>query len=247
MDLASEAAPAGRADPRALMTAIRPRPSASSSPRATSETYGLLVILPIYDDALPQDTTEQRRCGAGRVLIAVFGSPTVASWQRGAAAADLGLRITDTTDRLKAMLLIGAAQSAGAMAATVPLRLAGRRWTLALVPGPRYQLAHRSWQAWSILAAALLFTSFLGAVLLVTSGRTSRLAELEQRTRYLAASDRALASEIARRQEGEEALKISQRKLEELSATAKQGARRMEELMSDLAAYKHGQHAAELR
>jgi two-component sensor histidine kinase len=65
------------------------------------------------------------------------------------------------------------------------IEFGGRDWELAIAPTPVARAAVRSWQAWTVLAAGLLFVGLLGVVLLVTTGRAYQLhegnAELERR------------------------------------------------------------------
>jgi PAS domain S-box-containing protein len=55
------------------------------------------------------------------------------------------------------------------------VELGGRRWRLEVAPTSAYVSAQRSWQAWLVLAAGMFFVGLLGVVLLMTTGRTSRL------------------------------------------------------------------------
>jgi two-component sensor histidine kinase/CHASE1-domain containing sensor protein len=67
--------------------------------------------------------------------------------------------------------------------------LGGRRWELRFAPSPAFASTHRSWQAWTVFALGLLFTSLLGAFLLVVTGRAASVDQLvEQQTRQLTQS-----------------------------------------------------------
>ena len=75
------------------------------------------------------------------------------------------------------------------------VRVADREWIIRLTPSPVFLADARSWQAWTVLTAGLLFTGLLGAFLLVVSGRTTRIQLLvAERTRDLAASNAVLAA-----------------------------------------------------
>jgi two-component sensor histidine kinase/integral membrane sensor domain MASE1 len=79
-----------------------------------------------------------------------------------------------------------------------PLMVAGRRWVLRLVPTTAYPRQHRTWAAWTVLASGLIFTGVLGALLLVITGRTSRIESLvADRTRELAERAAVLAEREA--------------------------------------------------
>jgi diguanylate cyclase (GGDEF)-like protein/PAS domain S-box-containing protein len=65
-----------------------------------------------------------------------------------------------------------------------------RHYRLETAPTPAYLLQHRGWQSWSVLAAGVLGTSLLGAMLLLGTGYTARIErEVEDRTRRLNESE----------------------------------------------------------
>ncbi len=69
----------------------------------------------------------------------------------------------------------------------------GRTWTLTMSPTPAYLAAQRSWQAWAVLAAGLLFIALLEVVLLVVTGRGARIEALvADRTADLKRAEEAL-------------------------------------------------------
>jgi PAS domain S-box-containing protein len=67
------------------------------------------------------------------------------------------------------------------------------------------------WGAWSVLVAGLLFTSILGAFLLLISGRAARIERLvDERTADLASANQQLRSEVTARELTETALQKSE-------------------------------------
>jgi len=69
--------------------------------------------------------------------------------------------------------------------------VAGREWAIVLRLLPEYLAVHRPWQAWSVLAAGLLFGGLLGAFQLVVTGRTIEVEQLvHKRTSELEAEAR---------------------------------------------------------
>jgi len=65
-----------------------------------------------------------------------------------------------------------------------------RHYRLETAPTPAYVRQHRGWQSWSLLAAGILGTGLLGALLLLSTGYTARIeAQVEDRTRKLKASE----------------------------------------------------------
>jgi PAS domain S-box-containing protein len=61
----------------------------------------------------------------------------------------------------------------------------GRIWKLEVAASAAYLTAHRSWQAWMVLVAGLLFVGMLGIVMLITTGRASTLRQSAERFRAL--------------------------------------------------------------
>jgi PAS domain S-box-containing protein len=95
------------------------------------------------------------------------------------------------------------------------LELAGRRWRLQFTPTLTYLGRHQTWQLWTILTGGFLFTSLLGAFLLVVTGRTAHIEQLvAERTSDLAHTNAALGREIAERQQTQELLAMRLRQLE---------------------------------
>jgi len=85
--------------------------------------------------------------------------------------------------------------AAVAFSHTAAIDIAERRWALTLeLPGD-YLVAHRSWQAWGLLAVGLLITGLLGTLILVLIGRQAKVEEL---VRSQTAGLSAVARELER-------------------------------------------------
>lgn len=68
-----------------------------------------------------------------------------------------------------------------------------RHFRLETAPTPAYFLSHRSWQSWSVLAAGMLGTGLLCALLLLGTGYTARIeAQVAERTAELTESKKRL-------------------------------------------------------
>ncbi len=90
----------------------------------------------------------------------------------------------------------------------------GRRWTLSFSPTPEYLPAQRSWQAWAVLAAGLLFISLIETFLLVITGRGAKVEVMvAERTAELNRLNAVLREEIAVRERTEVALRESEQRL----------------------------------
>ena len=87
-----------------------------------------------------------------------------------------------------------------------------RHYVVETEPTPVYLAQKRGWQSWVLLAAGVLGTGLLGALLLLGTGYAHRIEALvEERTRDLATANRQLRVEIEERQNAETALRQVQR------------------------------------
>ncbi|MBM3834834.1 MAG: PAS domain S-box protein [Verrucomicrobia bacterium] len=134
--------------------------------------------------------------------------------------SNLRFRIYDRTTSDTGWLLydnqpasIGAAARKGyeVLHQVIPLQVGSRQWEVRCSPAPENLAAHRSWQAWGVLAGGLLFTGLLGAFLLVTSGRTMAVQNLvSERTAELQAGNLELERQLVERERAEQSLRESQ-------------------------------------
>jgi two-component sensor histidine kinase/integral membrane sensor domain MASE1 len=193
----------GRAcDTGAPMTSGRITPVQAGGNRS-----GIVIYLPIYRSGSPPDTLAERRRDLQGYAAGVFqiGDLIEAALQ-GLERAGIEIRLYDDAAVAEERLLyvygakernvspaVNAAQgeaSAGqALQSSSSLDVAGRRWTFTFAPTHEYLASHPPWQAWTVLASGLLFTSLLGAFLLVVTGRSSLIEQLVvQRTAELSAA-----------------------------------------------------------
>ncbi|MBI2382886.1 MAG: CHASE domain-containing protein [Gammaproteobacteria bacterium] len=186
---------------------------------------GFLVVLPVFRPApaLAAAGGGGRAAGLRGYVVAAFRMDEVV--QRALSKVDgsaqgIGLRVVDATERPDRTLygpLEPAADAPGALSKSIALPTLGRLWRLELSVAPDYLVAHRSWQAWWLLAAGMLFTGLFGMFLLVLIGRTSVVQrQVTERTAELQKTNDLLLAEMRRSQEFEmEALA----RAHELSAT----------------------------
>jgi signal transduction histidine kinase len=155
-----------------------------------SET-GALVLAPVR---------RPDRTLAGLVAAAFDVSELIPLVRGQGGSAALELTVEDVTGGPSLLLYrsAGALLPAG-LSESREIDVGGRRWRLSFSLPEQYLVAHRSWEAWTLLAAGMLFTGLLGMFLLVIVGRDARVARLvEQRTAQLQEANRGLAREAAR-------------------------------------------------
>ena len=170
--------------------------------QSPTDEPGVLFFVPVYRNGLPHETATERALNLAGYAVA--GMHTAAFMQQALeevrAGAVLEVTLLDVT--AGADLLYSNArqpQQAGGLARSIELPVADRRWQLQIALPAQYLVAHRSWQAWILLAAGMSFTGLLGMFLLVVIGRGSRVAHLvEERTAQLQDANSRLAREAAR-------------------------------------------------
>jgi PAS domain S-box-containing protein len=179
--------------------------------------FGLLVFLPIYSHGPPPATVEERRLRLLGYATGVFwiGDMIEAALQ-GRERKDIVLRIEDETAPAGQRPLYDSQWETGPalddarrehptwMHWATTVGLAGRRWVLQFAPTLAYLAAHQSIQPWTVLVGGLLFSSLLGAFLLIVTGRTVLIEHVvAERTAELFQTNAALAREIAERHQAE--------------------------------------------
>jgi len=189
----------------------------------TGQQFGWLTFLPLYGHGLPHATVEERRQYLRGYISGVFRlGDMIEAALRGLNREGLVLRIEDETVPASQRLLYtsqgntleGTASGLTAVSGDhsigmhwdTTVELAGRRWALHFVPTLTYLAARQSLQPWTVLVGGLLFTSLLGAFLLILTGHASIIEQVVvERTAELSQTNAALAREIAERQRAEEA------------------------------------------
>lgn len=171
----------------------------------------VLVYLPVYRPGSAADTVEQRRASLLGYVTGVFRLPDlVGSSVRKVSQAGLRVLLQDASAPAERRLLYANRGPAhedardrwraarAAIAQDIEMEFAGRQWVLNVSPTAEYLRKHRGWQAWTVLAAGLLFSGFIGAFLLVVTGRAGRFRRLAGRLQF-EAKERSRAEEKVRR------------------------------------------------
>lgn len=101
----------------------------------------------------------------------------------GSALADVpreGVRfeLYDATDAQRMLLYADPARGAAAIEWAKRMEVGGRRWELRFSTPKEYLVTHPAWEAWTVLAGGMLFTSIFGAFLLVVTGRAIAVEQL---------------------------------------------------------------------
>jgi PAS domain S-box-containing protein len=139
---------------------------------------GVLLVAPLFHHAAPQEVFGYA-VGAFRLQDLVETALTTADHD-GMAVALLDAGGGDAV-LYRTALAAGPAELRDRQI----IDFGDRRWRLEIAPTAAQLASQRSWQAWTVLAAGLLFVGLLGIVLLIITGRTFRLYEGAERFRAL--------------------------------------------------------------
>lgn len=186
--------------------------------------WGLLIFLPLYRYGLPHSTIEERSQNLQGYVTEVFRIHDVIETSLGKVDRE-GIRIGlyDESAPEEGRLLYEnhppiERPKGNRLRRTVSFEMAGRHWSLQFSLTPEYEIAHRSLQAWSVLAGGLLFAGLLQALLLFVTGRTAKIEELvTKRTAELEHANEDLHHQITERERIESELKGKMRELEQLN------------------------------
>jgi signal transduction histidine kinase/integral membrane sensor domain MASE1 len=188
-----------------------------------AQQAGFLMALPVYRLGANAETATARRRNLRGYVIAVYRvDDLVDAALRNLDRGDVMLRIADGERILYDSVVTTEKTSAARVTIQrrTTLMIAGREWVLTFFATPEYLAAQRSWAAWTVLAAGLLFTSLLGVFLLILTGRTSRIEQrVAERTGELSTANRQLREQIAERKQAQELL---DRKTRELTRSNKE-------------------------
>ena len=120
--------------------------------------------------------------GPGIVLV-VLRMGTFASALAGPLQSILNLRFVDSA--AGPVFFDDMSQSAAASYET-SFDFGGRRYAVTTTPTSGYLARHRGWESWAVLAAGVLGTGLLGALLMLGTGHTYRIERLAVESQQLA-------------------------------------------------------------
>ncbi|BDU72835.1 PAS domain S-box protein [Mesoterricola silvestris] len=140
----------------------------------TDVQTGTVLYAPVYDRRLPRETLAQRRAAFRGWTSIPFRMGDLA---RAALARDLALgdfSLTDAGAGGPGQLLYESRPGAGGMGLGGRVRVGDREWTLRVRSGPAFFAATGHRNHWEILAAGLVLSLGLGAVLALYQGAEDR-------------------------------------------------------------------------
>ncbi len=182
----------------------------------TGRQFGVLLLLPIYQQGARLDTPEEReKHRKGFVVEVLRIGDAIESALKGFPDQEVELYLYDTS-AVDEKRFLYYRQSEMSTTAEPPMTeegiqqglywseifdFAGRQWKIVFSPSHLYfKTAHR-WHPWMVLASCLLLTIMLAYYLFK---RTTYIAEIEEKINQEALTNRRLAWEISERELAEE-------------------------------------------
>lgn len=145
-----------------------------------SQNSGVLIFQPIYQggvsDLKPRDKQLKGFAVGIFNLVAVFDAVLQTTYPD-----DILVEINDITDTAPTLLYGLSNTNAHSLDETMPLKIAGRTWTVRYTPTGQFFDKHHGMLAWSLLIIAFLSTCLLAAYLLSSSGRAYDIASVVER------------------------------------------------------------------
>ncbi len=176
---------------------------------------GLLIFHPIYRQGAPRETVSQRRANLeGYVAAVLLMGEAVSASLQGLDPDDIVLRIEETNQAGESQVLYTNSVSgpiltpdvktqASDLGYSFDYQVVGRTWTFRFLPTRAYLTNHRPWGLWLVTTGGVLFTSLLGAFLLVVTGQSARTEELvASRTAQLAESEQRIKLALENSRQG---------------------------------------------
>lgn len=146
---------------------------------------GIVIAAPVTRQATYGESAEHPVGSTMGVCLAVF---VIENLAQGPLAelkgSGLQLRLSDASPSALGQVLFELGDpdqlqpAQIALSRRMPLKVAGRQWALEFIESNDYVVAHRSWQAWGLLAVGLFITGLLGMLILVLIGRQAKVEEL---------------------------------------------------------------------
>ncbi len=149
----------------------------------TTKSSGLLLDLPVFDKS------DHLR---GIATLVIRHRNLLERVLKDLAGSGVELRILDRSAPFSRQHIYGSSPTAakGDLNYAVPIEVGQRQWELQYTLPASYLVAHRSLQAWLVLAGGMLLTALLGILLLVMVGRAAKIEKrVEERTLQLRASE----------------------------------------------------------
>ena len=160
------------------------------------ERKGILILAHTFKPGLPADqhTWEEQQSGFGVAVIKIDEMVEIATQGLLSPGLVFSLEDADTEPALRELYRTDPQAHQAPTAWQKTLVMADREWTLKLFVMDAYRQEHRSWLAWGVSAASLLFIALLQIFLLTSTGRTALVQQqVAEQTLEIRAKNEALS------------------------------------------------------
>ena len=183
--------------------------------------FGVLFLFPVLTNGQIVATDHQDNNISGYIVGVLRMGQLLSEILEKSPLDNVNVSITDISDNSNPLPLASSSISQGILKEFIPqrqldsirlnktFRFANRDWQFTIDANSDYLINHRSWVAWAVLTGGFLFSSLLGAFLLILSGHS-----IIDKKR----SDE-LTNEINSRKEYEKKLELLNKKLGRLATT----------------------------
>jgi PAS domain S-box-containing protein len=205
-------------------------------PQEREGQLSVLILRPVYRNGVPHQTPEERHENLEGYVLGAFrvGELVTASLQ-GLGVEGIGFYLYDELAPAGQRLITSHTpgtdsilpgnedqlENWNGLYSRAEVQVPGRQWSLLLFPTAEFFTAHRTWQAWMVLAVGLLFTGLLGLYLYRWITYSSRTEAFALR---LSRANRELEKEITDRKQAEQALRQSEVRFRSVMEQLPQGA-----------------------
>ena len=172
----------------------------------TGDQAVFFVFAPVYSGDLAQRNSDWRRNHLDGFALGVFriGDVVEEVALKDLRGTNLEIVVEDRTAGEVALLYDSRRGEPSSQQDEVwwrtDISVGGRVWGLSFIPTTAYLEAQPTWYSWLVLVGGLSFTGLIGMILLMMSGRTTRVARLvEERTTELTQVNDELTAEIGER------------------------------------------------
>lgn len=185
--------------------------------------YGILILLPVYQNDIPIDTVKDRRENLIGFVSGVFRiEDMVEDALSHLEGKGIDIHISDTSSPQGGQFLYAhlsrtrhergpsivqqEVRYSNSYHVSTQLNVAGRKWLIECEPIPEFVEQRRTWQPWVVLVGGLLFTGLVAVYVNNVTNQNFQIAQYASN----------LSSEVAERKKVEKELKKYQDSLEEL-------------------------------
>jgi signal transduction histidine kinase/integral membrane sensor domain MASE1/ActR/RegA family two-component response regulator len=152
--------------------------------QSNDKEKGFAIFSPVYKSKLPFNTVEDRRKNIYGFIIGVFNISDLFNYvQPFLQENGIEFSAFDVTNQDEKIPVYSTYSEYDnntklGLKKNVYLTISDRTWLLEMVQKENYQLSHKEWQLWIVLAGGLLFSGLFGLFMLLITGRSENVEQI---------------------------------------------------------------------